>query len=583
MKVAIQGKIVTFLKTAIVFGLLLSFVKAVFVSFDIDESYAVTQAYRIVQGDQLFRTMWEPHQLSAYFSAFFIWIYSFFTKGDLDYLVIFLRITGCVIHGGIGLLAYFLLQKTLPKNLCFVFASLHMLYLPKWIQLPEFELMQYWFLLLGFLCLYEYTYGKKHRQIFLVITGLTTFLAMTSYVTMILLYPVYLLAILKTDQKLFGNHSKRKIADICIYTVGALIPGLIFLGYLFSYMTFDELMNNFLYILKDESHTSYTLVQKLSDYGISFLEMLPVFLVALLIAFVDIFILRRSGTAQKEIQNKHIFITNTLTAAMIVLQLEFIWGCLFMDENQFFLQSRFFAMALGGLYFIIKNWEKNESFFYQGWLPGIVSVIAIGLLTNMGIEISMAHMFLPVLLIIVAQYSYYEEKMDTIGIYLSYTLIGLWFFGLLLSRLILIRVSGCFPTTILADMERIEDGPGKGIYVLSEYSQIFNENYQVIKKQVSDSDKVLYIGAETLYYMYTKAEIAGASVQGTASFNQMFIDYFTVNPDKMPDVIIIDLHFFDDPSYSYSVSNQILFQWIETEFEYTEEIETLNLRILQKN
>ena len=582
MKAVIKNRVVLLLKIAIVSGVLLSFVKAVFISFDIDESYAVTQAYRLIQGDQLFLSMWEPHQLSAYFSAFFIKIFTLFHGNNMDYLVIYLRITGCLIHAAIGILAYFVLQKNLSKNLAFILTCLHMLYLPKWIQLPEFELMQYWFLLLGFLCFYEYTFGIKHSRVFLALAGFTTLLTMTSYVTMILLYPVYLLAIWKTDQKLFPGQKKKKMEHLGIYTAGALIPGLIFLAYLFSHMTFGELLSNFSYILKDESHTSYTLAQKFLDYGISILEMLPVFMVAALIAFADVFLLRKIGGTQKQTGERELFIANTVTATMIVLQLEFIWGCLFLDENQFYLQSRFLALALGGLYFILKNWKKNQSYFYFGWLPGMVAVFAIGLLTNMGIEISMAHMFLPVMLVIAAQYGFYEDKKDTIGIWLSHTLVALWFFGLLLCRLILIRISGCYPTTILADMERIDYGPGKGIYVLSEYANIYNDNYEVIRNQVSKEDTVLYIGAETLYYLYTKAEIAGASVQGTASFNQMFLDYFEVNPDKMPNVVIIDLHFFEDESYSYSLSNEILLGWVEEEFENANEVQTQNLRILKK-
>jgi len=51
---------------------LLAILKSIFVSFDIDEGYAITQAYRMIKGDRLFDQMWEPHQLSAFFSAIFM-------------------------------------------------------------------------------------------------------------------------------------------------------------------------------------------------------------------------------------------------------------------------------------------------------------------------------------------------------------------------------------------------------------------------------------------------------------------------------------------------------------------------------
>ncbi len=72
-------------------------VKIIFFGFDIDEQYAVSMAYRLVQGDRMFLEMWEPHQTSAFFSAAFLWLYMqlFHT---LKYSVLFLRIVGVVLR-----------------------------------------------------------------------------------------------------------------------------------------------------------------------------------------------------------------------------------------------------------------------------------------------------------------------------------------------------------------------------------------------------------------------------------------------------------------------------------------------------
>lgn len=56
-------------------------VKIIFFGFDIDEQYAVSMAYRLLQGDRMFLEMWEPHQTSAFFStAFYGCIYSCFIR-----------------------------------------------------------------------------------------------------------------------------------------------------------------------------------------------------------------------------------------------------------------------------------------------------------------------------------------------------------------------------------------------------------------------------------------------------------------------------------------------------------------------
>ena len=43
----------------------LSVGKTLFSGLEIDEQYALSISWRLVKGDALFYTMWEPHQLSA--------------------------------------------------------------------------------------------------------------------------------------------------------------------------------------------------------------------------------------------------------------------------------------------------------------------------------------------------------------------------------------------------------------------------------------------------------------------------------------------------------------------------------------
>mgnify|MGYP000340754381 CR=1 FL=1 len=43
----------------------LAMAKTLFVGLEIDEEYAFSLGFRLVKGDRLFYTMWEPHQLSA--------------------------------------------------------------------------------------------------------------------------------------------------------------------------------------------------------------------------------------------------------------------------------------------------------------------------------------------------------------------------------------------------------------------------------------------------------------------------------------------------------------------------------------
>ena len=53
----------------------LTMAKTLFVGLEIDEEYAFSLGFRLVKGDRLFYTMWEPHQLSALPAALVLALY----------------------------------------------------------------------------------------------------------------------------------------------------------------------------------------------------------------------------------------------------------------------------------------------------------------------------------------------------------------------------------------------------------------------------------------------------------------------------------------------------------------------------
>ena len=67
--------------------------KSVYVSADIDESYAFTMAVRIAGGERMFIDLWEPHQMSAFLYAPLVWIYKSIA-GNLDGALVFMRFMG---------------------------------------------------------------------------------------------------------------------------------------------------------------------------------------------------------------------------------------------------------------------------------------------------------------------------------------------------------------------------------------------------------------------------------------------------------------------------------------------------------
>lgn len=137
-------------------------VKIIFFGFDIDEQYAVSMAYRLVQGDRMFLEMWEPHQTSAFFSAAFLWLYMqlFHT---LKYSVLFLRIVGVVTQLLISILTYRTFRKFVTENTAFVIAVFYYNIIPKNSTVPDFSNMLLWFSMLLFLCLLYFFLAENNE------------------------------------------------------------------------------------------------------------------------------------------------------------------------------------------------------------------------------------------------------------------------------------------------------------------------------------------------------------------------------------------------------------------------------------
>ena len=161
-------------------------VKIIFFGFDIDEQYAVSMAYRLVQGDRMFLEMWEPHQTSAFFSAAFLWLYMqlFHT---LKYSVLFLRIVGVVTQLLISILTYRTFRKFVTENTAFVIAVFYYNIIPKNSTVPDFSNMLLWFSMLLFLCLLYFFLAENNeipgKYFYLIMSGLSTSALVLSYPT----------------------------------------------------------------------------------------------------------------------------------------------------------------------------------------------------------------------------------------------------------------------------------------------------------------------------------------------------------------------------------------------------------------
>lgn len=576
----IAGSLGILVNAGLIVLTILAIVKSCFISFDIDEAYAIAQSYRLTIGDHMFLQMWEPHQMSAFGAALFMVPFLAVTDGNTDGIVLYLRIVGTIIHLLIGCGFYQAAKTKLDKQSALFASLLHINFLPKWICMPEFEIMQYWSVCILFLCFLYWNENQNSKKgtLVLFVAGTALFGCLMTYPTMLLLYPVYVLAL----YKLCMGGVRTKLRGIAVFTAAPLLWGILFLIYLFSYMSASEFMESIQYIFMDTSH-SIKLSDRMYFYGQELVAFFPKLFWPVVILSIVLFVLKKRRVLKT--QAPRAYVLWGLLLLISYFAINHIWNSIFKDVNQFYLYFRFTIVALAGVVILCIQKKCNSVYYLAGILPGAVGVLASILVTNMTFEIAMARLYIGVLatFFVIREFMKNTVEEEKIIRGTGWVTSVLFLGTLLVSKLILMRITGCIPVTIRAELDLVEKGPAKGIYVKTELAQQFNENHEIIELSVQEGDRLLYFGCENLYYLSAEETIpATPSTLTTAVFDELFLVYYEEHPERIPNVVIVDKMFPLNGLYRYSAKNQIVLDWIEEEFVDAQVVETNYFTILRK-
>ena len=534
---------------------LIGIVKALFVSIDVDESYAVAQAYRLVTGDRLMYDMWEPHQFSAFLPAFFLYPFVKIFKST-DYCVIYLRMAGLLIHLALGVFLFFVTKKETDSRVAALAFLLHMNFLPKWVAMPEFEVMHYWSMLSVFLLLL--IADKKKKNILYFLAGLCFGVSVLCYPTMI---PVFFVLVI-------AMAVRKKKEGILPFFAGTVLIGLITVAVILINVSPSELPFFISYILMDSSHTSAGMSYKLATYPAELKAQGVEIAIGLAVGTVLALIYR---IIQKTVWKRKIevfsFIINILVFATIWLSLKTLFGYVFGNENQFYLQARYVVYAVLFMIICIREYKRFSAELWYAIIPALFTLPMVFAITNMDSNSLYSKLFITVIagIVIFGKKYFDKDEKEEIGksdLILSVCCVLFCMFCLFGCRLLLLRVNGCMPVTIMAKLEKVEYGPAKGIYVLKNQADAWNGSYKAFKEVIDSGKNVLYIGQEQLFYVTFADRVTTPSVQGTTVFNEMYGKYYEVFPEKYPEIAVRDASFGVNPAYYYSDENEYIFKWL---------------------
>ena len=510
---------------------LLASAKMMILGFNIDEEYAVAMGYRLASGDRMFLEMWEPHQMSAFACAFLVWIYQslFHTK---EYLVLFIRGAGVLIQAGLAVATFRVLKQKFSKELSFWAALLVFNALPKWTLVPEFSNLLLWCSLAVMLCLTKYAFCVEMKSAdnggdevlkpakgsgFWMVLGAVFYCgAVLCYPSAVLMAPVYFYGLYRlTPAKL------RK--KIWLFPTTCVVMGIAYVAYFLSHMSLEQFLYGIRQMMTDGEHT-YSAMDRVVSYGTEFLNLCPWILSVVIPSIVLALI------AEKKWKNgKAVFGASMMVISCVEQVIVWMGPQTYLNTPLVFF---YLVFAVG---FCCP--KKDEALYRFGFLPSVVAVIGVLILTNTDIGVSGMQLLPGMICAGVFMVQSFEQKAEKILTTCALLAVMAVFFC---GKGWLVCESGGYKADALFVKQKALYGVARNIYCgyLDGYG--YNQLHDTIDGYVSDEDAVLIVGKHSLRYLLTDAKISMYSTISTPTFDERLLEYWEQYPDRYPTVIIVE-------------------------------------------
>ena len=533
----------------------LSVGKTLFSGLEIDEQYALSISWRLVKGDALFYTMWEPHQLSALPAAVLLWLFYTVTGGTTGVLL-FVRVVMVLAKAGLSVWFYRTMRSKLSAQTAFLAALALFAYTPKWFLGPDYISQQFHFTLAAFLCFYGY-FDRGGRGLWrMALGGVFLSLSVLAFPQSAFAAPVYFIGMF-----LLGRRAgERRFLGIPAGTLAAFgacaVCAAAFVAYVLQGMSVQTLLSRASLILNDPQYDFSTaerlslLLGQAADVA-RFLAK-PA-LAALAVAGIGIgrdIALRR----ERPIRNIRFWL-NLFFALFGALTIAL---CLARAVRDSSLDERYFtpALAIAGLWFFRgSRGTPRSALFWLGYLPGVVAYLFILRSTLLGLSATFMYLTWPAVCVVLAlalqaraagQGTAEQPGSDPT---VPYALRSDWADGLLLlflaflvvCRSFLVLTTGWKPHNVLdTRMEYLSTGPAAFTWADEATADMYHALEQALAPHAGESVLLTTGDVEGLAFLMADGtlEIGQASVISSTDSDSRFASYYLELPEKAPDVIV---------------------------------------------
>ena len=525
-----KNRILTMLFALLCAATLVVMVRSAFVGLEIDEEYALSLGYRLVSGDRLFYSMWEPHQLSSLPAAALLAVFIGVTGGTTGVLVFF-RLVVLVCKAGMSYVFYREFRRDLGRPAALLAALVLFAFVPKWFLGPDYTGQQFHWMLAAFLCLHHYV-TRGCRQLWLVPLGAVC--ACFGY----LAFPqsAAAFAVLWVGMLILGKRrGEPKARGAWVLLGSCAVCGAAFLVYALSGVGFSIslLLDRLTLILHDPQYdfTTAERMALLAGQALTVARSLLWPLLASAALSAALYLIKRQPVTAGRLL--------TLWAALAAVQ------CLLRAVKDGSLDERQFVpvVVLAGAWAFWQGRGRpgNAELFWLGYLPGLAAYAMILRSTLLGLAPTFMYLTWPAVCGMLALVNHADDAK-------ARRAEGMLCLAAMLAFLLVCRV-WCVQTTgwKAADVTdtplvRITTGPAKGIYADAKAADMQEclcealQPYagQPILQAIGEQHGLGFLMADGTL------QVAQASVISGTDSDPRFEQYYADVPDKEPRVILYD-------------------------------------------
>ena len=529
-----------------------------------DETFYFSTAYRFYQGDSIFQHDWFPTQLS---SVMLLPLFSLFVNavGSTTGVILFFRICFVIYAVVCSIVIYRIIKFSYPQWIALICALLYLFYTHLNIATLSYYTMSVGFFLLAMLLIWHY--GQTEQRRYLVLGGILFALSVlalptmaVAYVLIIAIVILLLLACRFLPLPVWIKHAvgQGHLTTVCGYTLlGICIPAIVFGFFLLTNVQLSDFIQAIPYVLSDEEHGT-SLVYPLKKFFIGINEVYGYaaylgYLLVIVTALLALIELHKKAIGR--------WVKIVLCGIDILLFIAyFICSightgyiqtalCMFALPLFFLTSDRharafFLLFASGMIFSMVYSYSSNGYLYILSMGHSIASIGSVMMIYDFKQEICNADTD--------------SSLLETISVLCTCIVL------VALLQTITLRFVNVYRDAPLPELTtKITVGPAAGLYTTPEHASMYETVYGVLAdycqsdnlNPAKENNGSLFI-TKLLPFGYMCSDLkCGSPTSWRTKFSSTRLeDYYTINPDRYPDMILV----LNDEYGSYNTCGDVV-------------------------